>query len=63
MRYGNVMSGKLSENEERQHSIAQQKKSLPIYGMKNNILRVVRENQVSAHTRTFSIDTLSHVSF
>jgi len=57
------MSGKLSENEERQHSIAQQKKSLPIYGMKNNILRVVRENQVSAHTRTFSIDTLSHVSF
>lgn len=46
MRYGNVLSGKVSESEERQHSIAQQKKTLPIYGMKNEILRVVRENQV-----------------
>ncbi|GJQ12399.1 hypothetical protein GpartN1_g4190.t1 [Galdieria partita] len=46
MRYGNVLSGKASESEERQHSIAQQRKTLPIYGMKNDILRVVRENQI-----------------
>ncbi|GJD06313.1 Pre-mRNA-splicing factor ATP-dependent RNA helicase PRP16 [Galdieria sulphuraria] len=46
MRYGNVLTGKASEREERQHSIAQQRKTLPIYGMKNDILRVVRENQI-----------------
>eukprot|EP00871_Galdieria_phlegrea_P004936 jgi/Galph1/5443/GphlegSOOS_G4026.1 len=63
MRYGNVMPGKGTENEEKQHSIAQQKKTLPIFSMKNDLLRVIRENQAMVVGETGSGKTTQLTQF